>query len=54
MTPAVRAGHTARVAQALPPTRAMLAAAAERIRRLTQELHPPFLRRTGSPSRSPT
>jgi len=49
MTPAVRAGDTARVAQALPPARAMLADAAERVRRLTQELHPPLLEAHGLP-----
>jgi signal transduction histidine kinase len=49
MTPAVRAGDTARVAQALPPARAMLADAAERVRRLTQELHPSLLEAHGLP-----
>ncbi|HEY7259657.1 MAG TPA: histidine kinase [Gaiellales bacterium] len=49
MTPAVRAGDTARVAEALPPARAMLAGAAERVRRLTHELHPPLLDVHGLP-----
>jgi signal transduction histidine kinase len=49
MTPAVRGGDTARLAQALPPARAMPAGAAERVRRLTQELHPPLLEAHGLP-----
>jgi signal transduction histidine kinase len=49
MTPAVRAGDTAQVAHALPPARAMLADAAERVRRLSHELHPPLLEAHGLP-----
>ena len=49
MTPAVRAGDATRLAEALPPARAMLAAAAERVRRLTHELHPPLLDVHGLP-----
>jgi two-component system, NarL family, sensor histidine kinase UhpB len=49
MTPAVRAHDTERIAEVLPPTRAMLAEAAERVRRLTFELHPPLLEAHGLP-----
>jgi signal transduction histidine kinase len=49
MTPAVRAGDTDQLAQALPPVRKMLAEAAERVRRLTQELHPELLEAHGLP-----
>ena len=49
MTPAVRAGDTALIAHSLPPARAVLAEAAERVRRLTHELHPPLLEAHGLP-----
>jgi len=49
MTPAVRAHDTERIAHVLPPTRAMLAHAMERVRRLTFELHPPLLEAHGLP-----
>jgi two-component system sensor histidine kinase UhpB len=49
MTPAVRARDTERIAHVLPPTRAMLAHAVERVRRLTFELHPPLLEEHGLP-----
>jgi signal transduction histidine kinase len=49
MTPAVRAHDTDRIAQELPPARAMLAQAVERVRRLTFELHPPLLEAHGLP-----
>jgi signal transduction histidine kinase len=43
VTPAVRQGDTARIAETLPPARAMLAQAVERVRRLTFDLHQPLL-----------
>jgi signal transduction histidine kinase len=49
MAPAVRARDTDRIAEVLPPTRTMLVEAAERVRRLTQELHPPLLGPHGLP-----
>ena len=49
MTPAVRAHDNERIAAALPPARAMLAHAMERVRRLTFELHPPLLEAHGLP-----
>jgi two-component system sensor histidine kinase UhpB len=50
MMPAVRAHDTERIAQVLPPTRSMLAAAVDRVRRLTFELHPPLLEAHGLPA----
>jgi signal transduction histidine kinase len=49
VTPAIRAGDVGRIAEALPPTRTMLADAVERVRRLTFELHPPLLEAHGLP-----